>query len=75
MSRPIIAIWFRGDKAIATRHYARIDTAIPTMTLHVMHQAQPKDVVEFSHADTGLQLGTMKIKTGGKIHTDWIWEQ
>lgn len=75
MRRPIVATFLRGGKPQGTRHYARIDNAIPRATQLLMQHGQPKDVVEFSHADTGLQIGTIKIHAGGKASTWWLWDE
>lgn len=57
-----------------TRRFARLDTAIPRATQLLMLEGQPGNVVEFSHAVTGLQLGTIKLRVGGKMVTDYIWD-
>lgn len=75
MRRPIIATFLRGGKPLMTRRYSRIDNAVPRTTQILMWSGQPRDVVEFSHADTGLQIGTIKIHAGGRMTTDWIWDR
>ena len=75
MRRPIIAVLIRRGKQVCPRRYARIDNAIPRYTQLLMQYGQPQDVVEFSHADTGLQLGTIKVLAGGKLTTDYIWDR
>lgn len=75
MRRPIIATFIREGRALMTRRYVKIDNAVPRTTQVLMWSGQPRDVVEFSHADTGLQLGTIKVHAGGKLTTDYIWDQ
>lgn len=75
MRRPIIAVLVRRGKQMCPRRYARIDNALPRYTQLLMQYGQPRDVVEFSHADTGLQIGTIKVDAGGRMTTDWIWDQ
>ena len=75
MRRPIIAVLICRGKQVCPRRYARIDNAIPRYTQLLMQYGQPRDVVEFSHADTGLQLGTIKVHAGGKLTTDYIWDR
>ena len=73
MRRPIIAVLIRRGKQVCPRRYARLDNAIPRYTQLLMQYGQPRDVVEFSHADTGLQIGTIKVHECGRMTTDWIW--
>ena len=75
MRRPILAVLIRRGKQVCPRRYARLDNAIPRYTQLLMQYGQPRDVVEFSHADTGLQIGTIKVLAGGNMTTDWIWDQ
>lgn len=75
MRRPIVATFLhRGGAPMGTRTYARLDTAIPRATQILLQEGKPRDVVEFSHADTGLQIGTIKVHTGGKMTTSWVWD-
>ena len=74
MRRPIVATFLREGKPLMTRRYARLDNAIPRATQLLMQCGEPRDVVEFSHADTGLQVGTIKIHAGGKLTTAYIWD-
>lgn len=75
MRRPIIAVLIRRGKQVCPRRYAKLDNAIPRYTQLLMQYGQPRDVVEFSHADTGLQIGTIKVHAGGKLTTDYIWDR
>ena len=74
MHRPIIATFLRRGTPQSTRRYARIDNAIPRATQLLMQRGQPRDVVEFSHADTGMQLGTVSIHAGGRLTATWVWD-
>lgn len=74
MRRPIIATFLRAGKPLTSRRYIRLDNAIPRSTQILMWSGEPRDVVEFSHADTGLQIGTIKVHAGGKLTTDYIWD-
>lgn len=74
MRRPIIAVLIRRGKQVCPRRYIRIDNAIPRSTQILMWSGQPRDVVEFSHADTGLQIGTIRVHAGGQLTTDYIWD-
>ena len=73
MRRPIIAVFIRRGKQVCPRRYAKLDNAIPRYTQLLMQYGQPRDVVEFSHADTGLQIGTIKVNAVGELTTDYIW--
>lgn len=76
-TRPIIAILIRRGQAVLTRHYARLDTALPRVTSLANAQACPRDVIALSHAVTGLEIGTIKRRPAkGKAHleTSYVWE-
>ena len=80
LSRPIVATFHRKDqrrrtKAGETRRYAKIDNALPRATQLLMWDGAPGDVVEFSHALTGKSLGFIKVKAGGKLDSEFIWEK
>lgn len=72
--RPIIATLHRKNKPIWTRHYSRIDSAIPRLTFHMLMDGEPGDVMALSHAVTGLEIGTVKLSVGNKLKTTWIWD-
>ncbi len=72
--RPIVATWHRKNQAIGRRHYARLDTAIRRITQLAVLEGEPRDVVEFAHRHTGLQIGTIRVGVG-KLTTNWIWEK
>lgn len=75
MSRPILATWYRRNKPVRTLSYARIDNALPRMTYHLMWGGEPGDTVELSHRDTGLYLGHVKVRVGGKIESEFLWDK
>lgn len=72
--RNIVATIHRVGVPTTVRRYVRLNTAIPTMTASLLQVGQPRDVVEFSHATTGLQIGTIKVKAGGRMETTWVWD-
>ncbi len=74
MRRLIVATFLREGMPLMTRRYIKIDNAIPRSTQILMWSGQPRDVVVFSHADTGLQIGTIKVHAEGKLTTDYIWD-
>lgn len=74
MRRPIVATLIRRGKPVSPRRYAKLDNAILRYTQLLMQYGQPQDVVEFSHADTSLQIGTIRVHVGGQMTTNWIWD-
>ena len=78
LPRPIVATFHRKDQRLVkgeTRRYAKIDNALPRATQLLMWDGAPGDVVEFSHALTGKSLGFIKVKAGGKLDSEFIWEK
>lgn len=75
MRRPIVATLLRRGKPVSSRRYAKLDNAIPRYTQLLMQYGRPRDVVVFSHADTGLRVGAIKVHAGCKLTTDYIWDQ
>lgn len=75
--RLLVATLYRGKKKeqVWARHYIRVETAIPTLTLHLMRIGQPGDVMEVAHKITGLQIGTIKLHVNNKMTTDWVWDR
>lgn len=71
--RNIIGTWLREGQPIRTLSYSKIDNAIPRLTFHVMWKGEPGDVIELSHRNTGMQLGTMKVRVGA-VESNWAWE-
>jgi hypothetical protein len=39
--RPIVASWYRKGKIVTVRHYARLDTSIPTITRNLILDGEP----------------------------------
>lgn len=74
MTRPIRATFHRKGDTFRERAYTKIDNAIPRCVQVLMRDGRPGDVVEFHHAVTGMQIGTVKVKVGGKISTWFVWE-
>lgn len=59
--RPILAVFYdRKKRPYRAAHYARIDTALPRLTYHVV---------------TGMQLGTITVHAGGRLETTYVWEE
>ncbi len=71
--RPIVATVVRKRKVVDVRRYAYLNNAIKRMSELAMLELEPKDVVEFSHNDTGLQMGTLKVGIG-ELKANWIWD-
>lgn len=59
--RNIVCQLHRGRDIIWTRYYKYIDTAVPRATALSLSKGQPLDVLQFSHAVTGLALGELRI--------------
>jgi hypothetical protein len=70
---PIIATLHRKRKVVKSRRYARIDTAIKRQSQLAVIEGEPKDVIEFSHAHTGLQIGTIRVGVG-EFKAEWVWD-
>lgn len=65
--RPILAQFHRKNEVLWTRTYNRISTAIPRSVELAILEGQPGDVVEFSNANFGFQIATVKLSVTGKI--------
>lgn len=72
--RNIIGTWHRNKQVLTTRRYVRLDTAIRRLSQLAVLEGEPKDVIELSHAITGMQLGTMRVGVG-QLTTNWIWDK
>lgn len=70
---PIVATLHRKRKVVKSRRYARIDTAIKRQSQLAVIEGEPKDVIEFSHAHTGLQIGTIRVGVG-EFKAEWVWD-
>ena len=71
--RNIIASRVRGNQLLSVRRYVRLDTAIRRQTELAYLEGQPGDVIEFAHAVTGLQIGTIKVQVR-RLITNWCWD-
>jgi hypothetical protein len=74
MQRNIVAVWYRKKSPIWSQRYARIDTAVPKCSVHMMRGAQPGDVLTLHHAITGLEVGSIKMKVGARMETHFLWD-
>ena len=72
--RPVVATLLRQNRPVRTRHYLRLYTALRRQTEIAFLEGEPRDVIEFSHAVTGAQIGTMRVGVGS-LKTNWIWEE
>ena len=71
--RNILASRTRGNLLLSVRRYVRLDTAIRRQTELVYLEGQPGDVIEFAHAETGMQIGTIKVQVR-RLITNWVWD-
>lgn len=71
MPRPVIATTFRRGSILYVRTYARLDTAVRRTTQLAVQSGYPGDVVEFADDRTGMQLGTVRVRTGGFMEVRW----
>lgn len=55
-----------------TRHYARVENALRRATELFYLEGQVGDVLEFALTTNGMQLGTIKMHTEGRLVTQWI---
>lgn len=58
-----------------TRRYSSPDAAIAGLTRFMYQYGYVGDVCEVYHYVTGLQIGTMKMTSKGKLITNWIWDR
>lgn len=59
-------------QALWTRHYTRVENALRRATELFYLEGQPGDVMEFALITNGMQLGTIKMHTAGRLVTQWI---
>ena len=71
--RNIIASRTRGNLLLSVRRYVRLDTAIRRQTELAYLEGRPGDVIEFAHAETGMQIGTIKVQVR-RLVTNWVWD-
>jgi len=76
MRRPleIVAIVYRKNKPVIQRRYAELKNGIRKMSELAVTDLEPRDVVEFSHERTGLQIGTIRVGVNS-TRTSWIWDE
>lgn len=68
--RPVLAILHRNGTIVWTRHYRRLQNGIRRAVELTLEMGQPKDVVEFA-LSTGGQLGTIRVRAGGRMDLAW----
>lgn len=73
--RNVVATWERKGEVVRTISYSRIDNALSRLTYHILWDGQPGDVIELAHRYTGMQFGTMKVRVGNRIETQWVWDE
>ena len=72
--RNIIASRTRGNLLLSVRRYVRLDTAFRSRQTELAYlEGQPGDVIEFAHAETGMQIGTIKVQVR-RLITNWVWD-
>ena len=71
--RNILASRVRGGALLDIRRYVRLDTAIRRQTELAYLEGQPGDVIEFAHAETGMQIGTIRVQVR-RLVTNWVWD-
>ena len=76
MTRPIRVTLHRKMRgklqALWTRSYSRLDRALPRLTQLAYIEGANGDVFEVFHAQTGLQIGTVRVGLKS-IHSEWLW--
>lgn len=73
--RNLIVTLHRKRKPLWARRYLRLDTAIPRITELMILGGEPGDVAEIAHAVTGMQIGTVRLRAGGNLITNWSWDK
>ena len=73
-SRPFVASYIHNGVVTHMRHYARINTVIPRAVTHLLDTGHPGDIVEIAHNEFGFQIGTVKVRAGGRIEIKWQLE-
>lgn len=56
-----------------TRRYLNVDNAVPRLTQLMVVEGKVGDICEIYHAVTGLQIGTIKMTSKGRLATDFPW--
>jgi len=74
LSRNLYAVHLRhGAPMPRPRRYARIDRAVPGVLRWSMLHGKVGDVFELSHAVTGMQIGTIKVRARGRVDVQYVW--
>lgn len=73
--RPIVVELHRSKEIVRKTPYSRLDTAIPRTTQRMMTEGKVGDLAVVYHADTGLELGTVKMNARGELRSKWIWDE
>lgn len=73
--RNILAEIHRKGVVFKTRHYAKIDNALPRILKFMMQEGQVGDVCDVSHKVSGLTIGTVKLTLKGKLQINYIWDE
>lgn len=71
-TRPILAQLHRGQQTLWKRHYASLSNAARRAVELAMLSGEPGDVIEFSWAPAGLQIGTAKLSVNGQLVIEWV---
>ena len=71
LKRNVLAILSRNGKYVNQRNYVRVQNAIRRSTERAFIDGEPGDVIELSHARTGIQIGTIKLSVGNKLYAQW----
>lgn len=72
---PILVIFYnRNKKEYRRLHFRWIKNAISRSMFHAM-DCSPGDVIEMSHADTGMWLSTIKVHAGANYSIKSAWDK
>lgn len=72
MQRRIVATMFRGlsKEKVWVRYYNYFDTAMPRAVQLAISYGAEGDVVEFASTELGFQLGTLRVRKGGRVNLE-----
>ena len=68
----IVATLYRANRPVWCRRYLKLDNAIKRAAELAVQTGAPKDVVEFHHNVTGMQIGTLKVGVNS-LTARWVW--
>lgn len=73
MERNILATLTRGSNSTVkwTRRYASLSNAVRRATELSLFDGEPLDVIQFSSAKTGMELGTVKLHVDSVMTITW----